>query len=316
MRNGRILLFTTCTNRKRNFGQPIPRASSLSPNNQQALLNQWLSRLSQERPTQKASEVYCGRAFSEICKARDESSGHIWIISAGLGLVSENDPISCYNLTIGDSGPDSIRKKVVDEPFSPARWWHGLGASRNLINPISELVKKEDPKLAIFALSKAYAALIQQDLLSLSNIDLEKVRIIGVAVRGVLDERLQRLVMPYDERFDGPDGLSAGTRSDFSARAMRHFASLCQDERYGGQSPEDHKRLINEILDGRRFPVVPKRRRATDDEIKAVFLKHMHTLGRNSSKMLRVLRDTEKIACEQSRCARILEMINQERGSE
>ena len=286
MGNSRILLFTTCTNRKRGFAQETLQASSLSPNNQHDLLDQWLDQLSEERPTQKASLVYCGRAFSEICKARDESSGHIWIISAGLGLVSEDDLIPGYSLTIGGSGPDSIPKKVMDEPFSPAKWWNGLATFRNSINPISELIKKESPEVAIFALSRSYAALIQEDLLSLSNNDLNKVRIIGMAVKDVLDERLHDVVMPYDERFDGPDGLSAGTRSDFSARAMRHFASLCLSGAGAGNSPEVHKHLVNKVLDGRRFPHAPKRRRATDDEIKAVMMKHVHMLDNNPSKML------------------------------
>lgn len=309
-----IVLFTTCTSRKR---RPIPnalRASSLPEGTQESILNEWCKRLSKNPSVGRASEIYGGRAYREAAKASKEVSGYLWTISAGLGLVSEEANIPSYSLTIVDSGIDDIKKKVCGEQFSPTKWWSDLTASQGSSDPIHRLIRDNPSYLFVMALSQAYGALIQQDLLCLPDDHLRRVRLIGMALKPILNARLQKLVMPYDARLDGPDGISTGTRSDFAQRAMRHFVTnivnVCNSD-----DPQDHALLVNQALSGREYPQIPKRRRLSDHEITDAIIKNWQSAGGSSSKMLRIIRDVERIACEQGRFKELFNLIKEKVSS-
>ncbi len=305
-----IVLFTTCTNRKR---RPIPnalRASSLLSGSQDSILHQWCERLSSNSPVGKASEIYGGRGYREASKASEEVSGPLWVISAGLGLVSEEAQIPSYSLTIADAVTDGILKKVRGKQFSPTKWWWDLTSFQGSSNPIHGIIKANPSKLFVMALSKSYATLIQQDLLNLSDGQIQQIRLIGLAIRPILDARLQKVVMPYDARLDGPDGINTGTRSDFSQRAMRHFVSEIADVS-NSNDPETHALLVNRTLSGYSYPQTPRRRRMPDDQIANAIVENWATSGGNSSKMLRIIRNDKGIACEQGRFRKIFNHVKE-----
>lgn len=295
-----VILVTTCTNRKRKQVLPSLQASSLREGSQVSVLTEWCDRLSANPPIDAASAIYCGRAFREASSASREVSGSLWIISAGLGLVSEESKIPSYSITIGGSGPDSILKKIKGEKFLPAKWWKGITAFKGSPDPIHKFIIENPSKLFVIALSQAYAGLIQQDILLLSDDDLQRVRLIGLALHPVLDSRLQRIVMPYDERLDGPGGTNVGTRSDFAQRAMRHFVTEVLIAS-NSNNLQLHAHTVNKALLGHHCREIPRRRRLSDQEIMDVILGHWHSSTVSSSKMLRIIRDDEKIACEQGR---------------
>jgi hypothetical protein len=295
-----VILITTCTNRKRKPVPPSLQACSLREGSQQSVLNEWCDRLTGNPPIDVASAIYCGRAFKEAFDACREISGSLWIISAGLGLVSEEAMIPSYSITIGDSGPDSILKKIEGGKFSSANWWTGITVFNGSPDPVHRLIIENPSKLFVIALSQAYAGLIEQDILSLSDDDLHRVRLIGLALQPVLDSRLQEIVMPYDERLDGPGGTNIGTRSDFAQRAMRHFVNEILKQS-GSNDLQYHSQAVKQTLSGRPYRQIPKRKRLSDQEIMDVILKNWPSSGGNSSKMLRTIRDDEEIACEQGR---------------
>lgn len=306
-----VIVVTTCTNRKRGPVPPLLRASSLKAGSQDDILHEWRSRLLKHPPVERASNIYCGRAFSEACAASDETFGSLWIISAGLGLVFKDDMISPYNFTISGSGQDSVLPKIKGDNFSPSRWWTALNDSKNLGHPISRLVSENPSRLIVIALSQAYAGLIQQDLLTLSDRDLFRVRLIGLSIKHLLDPRLQALVMPYDERFDGSGGTNLGTRSDFAQRAMRHFVTaILPAASYDGDL-EVHKELVQDYLSTLSWRQIPKRERLCDQEIMDAILRNWSASSNTSSKMLRIIRDLERIACEQSRFQRLFKLVKE-----
>lgn len=294
-----VVLITTCTNRKRRPVPPALQACSLEEGPQESVLHEWCDRLSASPSIGLASDIYCGRSFREAYNAAREISGSLWIISTGLGLVPENETIPAYSITLGDAGPDSIVKKIKGT-FSPSRWWTGITSFNGSPDPIHHLIIKNPSKLFVFALSRAYAHMVQQDIMSLSDDQLERVRLIGLALKPVLDSRLQQIVMPYDERLDGPDSRNTGTRSDFAQRAMRHFVNQILKS-CTLNSHKHHACLVEERLAGQGHRKIPKRKRLSDQEIIDVILRHLNSSGVTSSKMLRIIRDDEQIACEQGR---------------
>jgi hypothetical protein len=114
------------------------------------------------------------------------------------------------------------------------------------------------------------------------------------------------LVMPYDERLDGPDGICPGTMSDFAQRALRDFVTFILPR--CSQSVAVQTRLAG----WRR----PERRRGafrTDPEIRMVIGQNWQVVGGRSSAMLRLLRSDLGIACEQGRFRRLFNAVAGER---
>lgn len=304
-----VVLLTTCTNRKRSIVPEALHASTLKNGSQEELLFQWVDRLSNNVDLHSVSQVYCGRSFSEASLARQDVSGELWIISAGLGLVSLSDKIPSYSLTITSNGSDNIAKKIIGQSFEPSKWWQGINDSNP--NPISDLVIKNPDKLFIFAISSSYIQLIASDLSAIPDADIGRVRFIGLSIRDTMENRFDRYVMPYDERFDGPDSKYRGTRSDFSQRAMRHF--IKEIVRYAPhQDANNHFVLVDQKLKDHRLPQKFNRIRKSDDEILDIINKHSSSLGNSSSQMLRFIRDHENIACEQKRFYKLFQSTRSE----
>ncbi|MEN6440777.1 MAG: hypothetical protein ABFD97_19575 [Syntrophobacter sp.] len=305
-----IILITTCTHRKR---RPVPttlQAHSLQEGSQDRVLNEWCDQLRTNPTVGSASSIYCGRGFREALEARFVTGGDLWIISAGLGLVAQNSAIPSYSITINPSGPDSILKKIKGERFSPTRWWTGITGFNSFSDPIHRLVMDNPTKLFVIALSQAYARMVQQDISSLNEDVLKRLRLVGLALGPVLDSRLQSIILPYDERLDGPGSSAPGTRSDFAQRAMKHFVTECL-HLSDLNDLRSHADTVEQVLSGYGHRQIPKRKRLSDQEIIDVMLRQWHTPTINSSKMLRILRDNEQIACEQSRFKELYRLAKQ-----
>lgn len=307
----KITLITTCTSRKRKPTPLLLQASSLPHGSQDAILHEWCARLLGHSPIARASSMYCGRAFAEAWKAKNEVSANLWIISAGLGLVSEDEEIPSYSLTVAKSDRDSVLRKILDAPFSPSQWWDGLNSSKVTSTPLSRLITSSPDNIFIIALSQTYGEMIQQDLLSLQDRDLQRVRLIGLALQSVMSSRLQCLIMPYDERFDGPGSLNPGTRADFAQRAMAHFVTRIVRDLPDGH-PNIHANAVAQFLSQSVPREIPRRKRLSDREIMDIIVKRWNDSAGNSSKMLRIIRDCENVACEQRRFQQLFRLVKEE----
>lgn len=306
-----ITLITTCTNRKRESVPTELKASSLPTGPQSTVLKEWHSRISASVPVGPASRVYCGRGFSEASRAHSEISGDLWIISAGLGLISEKTNIPSYNITVTNSGSDSILKKLNGHQFIFSEWWRDLNLLNGTPNPISQLVRRNHDQLFVIGLSRSYAKLIECDLLQLRDIDLQRVRLIGLSLHPALDPVLHGLIMPYDERLDGLNHRTTGTRSDFSQRAMRHFATEVF-ENFLNEDLNAHIDLVNRSLSTAVLRKIPKRMSLSNDGIMQLIRNNWNYSNGSASKMLRVIRDKEGVACEQGRFRQLFSQVKQE----
>jgi hypothetical protein len=310
MESGHFVVITTCTNRKR---IPVPqtlRASSLNKGRQHEVLTQWCTLLDEHPPVAEAASIYCGRSFKEALIARQEISSRLWIISAGLGLVSEETKIPSYSLTLNGASADSVSTKIDADEFRPSAWWKGLSRWREQTEPIARLILQSPNSVFLLALSRSYGKLIEEDLLSLSDQDLSRTRLFGLSLKEALDVRLQKSVLPYDERLDGLGGVMVGTRSDFAQRAIKHFTTIIL-KRAQKHDLDEHASLVRQALEGCRVRSVPQRKRLFDEEIIELITKHWQSGVHNSSRLLRILRDEEKVACEQSRFVGLLKIAKE-----
>jgi hypothetical protein len=152
----------------------------------------------------------------------------------------------------------------------------------------------------VISLPVSYRDLVHEDLLSAGNAALRKVRLVGPLDLECVAPRLGPLVMPYDDRLNGPDSPLDGTRSDFPQRAARHFLEdACADGL--ADDPEEDAARVRASLRDLTWPEQANRRQLGDDEIVKVILSSWGRASGQSTKMLRLLRDEERIACEQGR---------------
>ncbi|NKC14569.1 MAG: hypothetical protein GKR94_21020 [Gammaproteobacteria bacterium] len=296
-------LITACTGRKRIRATETLRAANLASGTVDEVAAEWCRRLTQAKDRVEARELYAGRGFSQALKSAERTGASLSIVSAGLGLISSEQRVPSYDLTLAPSSDQSIARRVTGRAFEPTDWWSLIQRPERNETPVADRIRRETGRICVLALSTPYLALIARDLDALDGADLGRVRI---ATRGVLSasasSKLAACVLPYDDRLDGPDSPIPGTRRDFAQRAATHFLSeVIEQIPHGGL--EEHKLSVAERLEAWAFPNRPARRRCSDEEIVRLILDMWEEASGTSARMLKLLRDERAIACEQGRFA-------------
>lgn len=305
------LVITTCTNRKR---KPVPaaqHASTLSKALMSDIAVQWVRRLGAAEHLYAAGEIYGGRAFQEAVMASDLLGARLMIVSAGLGLVDASQPVPPYACTISVDAADNIGGQVTGD-FSAQAWWRTLSA----ISPYrQDLVDaaQEAGGLICVALSDLYIEMIAPDLIALPPALRSRLRLFTRAPRVNIAAELHPYVMPYDDRLDGLDSPIRGTRGDFAARALHHFARDILPANPTG-SADDHADAISVAQQGWAPPEKVERHRLDDEGILDLIRRHWDDERGSSSRLLRRLRDQLYVSCEQGRFANLARRVRAERA--
>ena len=293
------LIITACTNRKSAAREERLQASDLPLGSLEEVAGTWNTWLKQHHVHLPASELYVGRGAIEAKKAADFCSGQQWFISAGLGLVSAMENVAAYDLTVAGTGSNCVASKVRRPVFRSKDWWSAVSKKRRPARKLSRLIEANPKSLAILALPSNYLAMVADDLKELSSAGFWRLRLIGPPEANI-PASLRPYWMPYDDRLDGPRSSCRGTRSDFPQRAMRHFLEeIWARSKLAG--PERHANAVEELLADLPYPTIPKRQQLDDSELLVVIKKLWGRTEGQSSRMLRILRDEELIACEQGR---------------
>lgn len=302
-----MIVITTCTNKKKTPVEDRLEARNLAKGTLKEISHAWRTGLKEPRITLPANEMYLGRAFLEARRAHEIAGGELWIISAGLGLVRDDEKIPGYDLTISGGSPNSIRERILDGNFTLAAWWSEINRLRRPKRSVSALLAQNPRQLVLIAASSSYFQLIQQDLLSATDAQLQKVRIIGCESTDNIDDRLRPYVMPYADSLDGEGSPIPGTKADLPQRALYHFASEIA-KKAPKASAEEHSESIRTSLAHVKQQEIPQRQRMSDDEIVSSIIEYWDEAGGKSQEMLKVLRKKKGIACEQSRFGRLFKV--------
>jgi hypothetical protein len=246
-----------------------------------------------------ATETYGGRRFQEAILAARAGRAEFRIISGGLGLIRGDEQIPTYALSLVPESSEFIGARVAEEHFDVTRWWSEIQRSTQTA-PLADLLLANRTSIAVIGISKTYLSLVAQDLMSLEDRYLDRLRLIGMGIKDSCPSRLQRCLLPYNDRLDGPDSPIRGTRTDFSSRAMRHFIEAILPE-HQTATLDHHKDAVNRALSTWRRPKPVSRSPKTDGEIVDLIKKNWTAIGGQSSRGLRYLRDEERVACEQGR---------------
>lgn len=293
------LIITACTNRKSAALEERLQASDLPLGSLKEVAGIWNARVKQHHFRLPASELYVGRGAAEAKKATEFCDGQQWFISAGLGLISAMEEVAAYDLTVAGTGPNCLASKIRTPVFRSKDWWSAVSRKRRPARKLSRLIEANPKSLIILGLPSSYLAMVSDDLEELSSAGRRRLRVIGPPEAKV-PAALHPYWMPYDERLDGPRSSYRGTRSDFPQRATRHFLEEIW-ARSKSAGPESHANSVVKLLADLPYPTIPKRQQLDDSELLVVIKKLWGRAEGQSSRMLRILRDEELIACEQGR---------------
>jgi hypothetical protein len=299
----RVLVIGNCSGRKRfSAGNPV-NARDLIAATPTELVRSWLDILARQTTRLPAAELYCGRGFAETLAAARFLKAELLIASAGLGLVHSSTPVPTYNATVSGNSDDNVLRIL---PGSDAAvWWRVLNDS----SPYARRLSTEGYELVLVALSGPYLKMVVPELEQLPLAERRKIRFFSGTPSDQLPVALRELHMPYDARFDHDNGPLPGTKSDFAQRALRHFATsvLC---RTGGVLDIDtHRESVERELRLLSAPVRPSREKLGDQAVSELIRQNWLVAEGKSTKMLRHLRDTLGVACEQKRFQNLFSQV-------
>lgn len=304
MTQGKFVVVTNCTARKRS-GVPLTR---LKPEHLGAGLelvaNRWVSSLRLENTRLPAGQLYVGRSISEAKLAAEFLDAELFIVSAGLGLVGAKSLVPGYDLSV--TGTKSELSAVLRQyGASKADWWELLTSGQGL----RWLMQTTPQAVVLVALPNDYLQMVIEDLQSMTTDEASRIFVFTSEVGRRSLARLPHVTaMPYDERLESIPGY-AGTRTDFPQRALRHFTATLGGHRL---APKDAIAAVIKAMSACAFRAAPKRQRLTDPELCQLIRQGWNVCGGNSVKLLRYLRDTRRVACEQGRFAGLRQQVKRE----
>jgi hypothetical protein len=283
-------VISNCTMRKA-VGETISLRDIRLESNVIAVAQQWNELISRTPPTCTARHLYKGRSTRDAAAVAATVNGELLIVSAGLGLVSAEDPVPNYDVT---TAPGSeLAKFLAKQGLQASDWWEAIEGQnqRSLASVIASHV-------TYLALPSTYLQLISNQLDSAPKSALIHLRIFTSEMgQSMVPERLRACIIPYDERLESVPGFS-GTRADFPQRALRHFVECLEGHKL---SIEEGQQKVRNSLSPLPRRAQPQRARASDSEITALLRNQWMAYGGSSARLLRYLRDEAKVSCEQGR---------------
>jgi hypothetical protein len=265
----------------------------------------WRSAIEKQVPTITARECYAGDAWTQAIAAEkvSPSRNRLWIISAGLGLLSADEAISNYSATFVNNEPDSVASDISGK----ADWWNLLVEWRRKstgIGCITDLASENPKSVLIVAVSSSYFSVIKDDLISARKAldSPDQLLVISAGTRPI--KSLGASLLPIDARFEN---LVGGARATLNARMLRHIVEENRHRRIRAPKISEYLSGVATTLDS---PRSFQRRPLGDNQVAAFIRKQSRLIPRfSASALLRMLRD-QGLACEQKRFHRIYKTIH------
>ena len=308
-------LIVSCTKRKSLEVPTELQMRRFTQKNIRTKLNRWVKAIdSSPSISLRAFDLYIGDHWSVV---RDiyKHAGllnnvklHVWVCSAGYGLVNIEAKLKPYSATFSSGDIDSI--EVSSESNDRETWWDGFASSDisgiNSPRSIRELMKNASSDTFLFCLSDSYLRSVGKDLtLGInSGIEPENILILSTGHKGT--GILGTHQIPSSSTLTKHLGGSLNSLNTRVARMMIMDAS-----KYPLVLGVQKKRMSS-LLKTLRPVVKLNRTRLSDAEVIGFIKKELNLEDNASnSKLLRRLRDSG-LACEQSRFSNLYRYVKKE----
>jgi hypothetical protein len=172
-----INLFVTCTSTKRFLPTGNVLLREVGGSSMPERFSNWTVRIRQSRSVaQPAVETYSGGHWSVVRSLhgsfqKSQGTAHLWIVSAGYGLISPSDEIIPYGATFTPDQPDTVSPVSDPSPNeSSVTWWQLLSKWRpSTLQPgaprsVAEVVLRDPKATNVLVLPPDYFRALREDL--------------------------------------------------------------------------------------------------------------------------------------------------------
>jgi hypothetical protein len=205
----KIILVSTCTDSKKVSSENAQLRNCNSISDWQEKLNKVVSPLRPARALYSGAHWNKTLATQKILSNLSQITTELWILSAGYGLIPENEPLKSYSATFS-SGSDSIHKLEWPPELSLSKdrsrdWWNKLQEVKPKGTPKSLIeIAPSENALWLVILSEPYMPALEQDLISLVTAGKQLLVISAgsYADRSTLHTALWPNLFPLSDKFE------------------------------------------------------------------------------------------------------------------
>lgn len=299
-----VHIIASCTHRKR---LPVPadlRLRRVDAKTTSARVADWLNRLRKhDSPKVPATDLYLGGHWAIVKTLPDLATAagfrsHLWVASAGYGLVPADAPIRSYSATFASGHPDSVSDEAASRSDDRA-WWTRIGRAQGPVlgrpRTVTELMLDDPLASVIVVASGSYVAAMEDDILSAiaASRRPERIVIISGPSRSSSGALYPHLIQT-DMRLQSTVG---GACTSLHARVAR---KILREARTWGVDAGSLQPRYERILARSRAPEIEAREKLSDRRVLAFIRKNLGSSSSGHSPLLRLLRQ-EGYACEQAR---------------
>ncbi len=296
----------TCSHRKRLQVPHELRVRNLPRLPFDRRVGEWLERLKgSATPVACALDLYAGEHWSVARSLPKVAAGqpvHLWILSAGYGLISGEARIHAYAATFAPGHPDSVGLNGTR-----GDWWSALaawsGPEPGSPRSLAQLARQDPGGTILVALSPPYLDACSVDLTeAAASLDIHE-RLSVICVGGTDGTKLKDLMLPGDARLQHELG---GSRQALNVRVLAHLLR----EHQGPMTRIECAATIEDVLSLQPNLVEYDRKRCSDAEV-AHYIRNRLEIDQSisRSRLLREFRD-DGFACEQSRFGELFNTAN------
>lgn len=294
----------TCTKRKTrppSAGLRLRETAAATP---EARAEAWIARLRDAGGGfVPARDLYAGdhwRVALSIPDAAPALDVHLWVCSAGYGLLPAGTLIAPYSATFSDTHPDAVHRGLAGAPRAEVlrRWWGRLaeweGPDPGRPRTLRALAEAHPGAALLVVASAPYLRALGGDLADARDAlrGPDQLSIVSAAARHL--SGLEESVVPFDDRLQR---LLGGADMSLNVRVARELL-----RRVGEPRRSELARVAEGLGRGLERPEVPARTPQTDDQVRGFI--HRELAARPAARwspLLRKLRTELGLACEQKR---------------
>ena len=304
------IVIVGCTDRKTLTPSDLLRARNLEEDSVESGVSAWCrnyqNAVNVDKNSKSLRDLYSGEYWKVVRNLGD--SAEVLVASAGLGLHHLENPAVGYSATFSSGVLDSI-VRWSDRPPSETRrtWWNALSASQVSSFNLNDI---EPGRVVILAVSESYQQAMADDLQKIAK----KCRVITVSGSNKI---LELADVPGIDHIQVRAELRivlGGSVGTIGVRFVREFlknsSELSFEEAISCR--DQLMKRYEELSEDQKLPTIKRDKFKSDEDVEYwIFnlIKERNLDSPTKSRLLRILRDEEKRACEQKRFGRIFDMV-------
>lgn len=305
----KLTIISTCTNQKRGSARDDLHLGTFAGRFYRDSAKAWVEALAANQIGIPARELYAGSHWQEsiACETSAKDLGldaELWVLSAGYGLISSSEITTPYAASFA-AGSDSIQNLNWPAGYTPGQkareWWTLLHRYRKRegLGRFASLSKNKTPLLII--LSQEYYNAVEPEIIDLISAGVNLLIVSAGLYRNMNSASpvVRPHILPFSDSFKQVDNYLNKTNVSLNARLATWLVRNHHEAVLRGV--ESVVPILKNISD--QLPPMERKdvNRMSDDEVLEFIARDYSETLNSATKLLRRLRGTEKMSCEQKR---------------